>query len=121
MERPEGLFVFVRSDRAWSGENDLKRARTEKTTAKTGWSSTRCCPFRSVFARIRVVAVSGATQWFTVNTAVGYLSASDKRVIVGLGRDAMAKLIEMRWPSGIIQKIENVRADQMLTVDEIVP
>jgi hypothetical protein len=72
-------------------------------------------------ARIRVVAVGGATQWFTVNTAVGYLSASDKRVIVGLGRDEIVRLIEVRWPSGIIQKIENVRADQMLTVDEMVP
>ena len=37
-------------------------------------------------ARIKVVSASGLTQYFTVNTAVGYLSASDKRVIAGLGQ-----------------------------------
>src|SRR5260370_9761491 len=35
-------------------------------------------------AGIKVVSGSGLTQYFTVNTAVGYLSASDKRVIAGL-------------------------------------
>ena len=38
--------------------------------------------------RVKVVTASGLTQYFTVNTAVGYLSASDKRLLVGLGNDA---------------------------------
>lgn len=65
-------------------------------------------------ARIKVVSASGLTQYFTVNTAVGYLSASDKRILAGLGRDASAKLIEIRWPSGIVQKFEDVKARQYL-------
>ena len=69
-------------------------------------------------ARIRVVSSSGLTQYFTVNTAVGYLSASDKRVIVGLGADPVAKTIEVRWPSGIVQKFENVKARQYLKAVE---
>jgi len=69
-------------------------------------------------SRVKVVSASGLTQYFTVNTAVGYLSASDKRLIVGLGRDATAKLIEIRWPSGVIQKFENVKAGQMLKAVE---
>jgi hypothetical protein len=69
-------------------------------------------------ARIKIVSASGLAQYFTVNTAVGYLSASDKRVIAGLGKDATAKLIEIRWPSGIIQKLENVKAGQYLKAVE---
>ena len=69
-------------------------------------------------SRVKVVSASGLTQYFTINTAVGYLSASDKRLIVGLGADSMAKLVEIRWPSGIVQKFENVKAGQMLKVTE---
>jgi hypothetical protein len=69
-------------------------------------------------ARVRVVSASGLTQYFTVNTAVGYLSASDKRLVVGLGSDVTAKLVEIRWPSGTIQRLENVKAGQFLRVTE---
>src|SRR6266567_8236127 len=69
-------------------------------------------------ARLKIVSASGFVQYFTVNTAVGYLSASDRRVIAGLGDDPIAKLIEIRWPSGIVQKFENVKARQMLKAVE---
>lgn len=69
-------------------------------------------------ARVKIVSASGTTQYYTVNTAVGYLSASDKRVIAGLGDDTTAKLIEIRWPSGIVQKFENVKARQFLKAVE---
>ena len=67
---------------------------------------------------VKVVSASGLSQSFTVNTAVGYLSASDKRLLVGLGSDATAKLVEIRWPSGIVQRFENVAARQTLTAKE---
>jgi enediyne biosynthesis protein E4 len=69
-------------------------------------------------AKIKVVSATGLAQYFTVNTAVGYLSGSDKRVIAGLGDDSLAKLIEIRWPSGIIQKFENIKARQYLRAVE---
>jgi len=72
-------------------------------------------------SRVKVVSASGLTQYFTVNTAVGYQSVSDKRLIVGLGADSTAKLVEIRWPSGIVQRLENVKAGQMLKVTEAVP
>lgn len=68
--------------------------------------------------RVKVVSASGHTQHFTVSTAVGYLSASDGRVFVGLGDDASAKLVEIRWPSGIVQTLENVKAGEVITVRE---
>jgi enediyne biosynthesis protein E4 len=69
-------------------------------------------------SRIKVISASGLTQFFTVNTATGYLSASDKRISVGIGGDSVAKMIEITWPSGIVQKFENVKAGQMLKAVE---
>lgn len=37
----------------------------------------------------------------------------------GLGLDTAAKTIEIHWPSGTLQILENVRADQILQVDEL--
>jgi enediyne biosynthesis protein E4 len=68
--------------------------------------------------RVKVVSASGSSQYFTVSTAVGYLSASDKRVSVGLDRDSTATLVEIRWPSGAVQKFEHVKAGQMLVATE---
>jgi hypothetical protein len=69
-------------------------------------------------ARIRVVAESGLQQWATVSTASSYLSSNDKRVHFGLGKDRIARLIEITWPDGRVEKIENVKANQFLTVRE---
>ena len=68
--------------------------------------------------RVKVVSASGLIQYFTVNTAVGYLSASDKRLIVGLDRDSTAKVVEIRWPSGVVQTFENIKARQVLVATE---
>ncbi|PYQ02692.1 MAG: RNA-binding protein [Acidobacteria bacterium] len=68
--------------------------------------------------RVKTVAASGRTQYHTVTTAGSYLSASDKRLLIGLGTDEQLSLIEVRWPSGTVQTLENVRADQILTVKE---
>jgi hypothetical protein len=64
------------------------------------------------------LTTSVGSQFATVSTAGSYLSASDKRAYFGLGTAAVAKSIRIQWPSGIIQTLENVRADQILKVDE---
>ena len=69
--------------------------------------------------RVKVVTRRPAlTQYFTVNTAAGYLSASDKRLLVGLGADVTAGLVEIRWPSGIVQTFEHVSAGHTLIATE---
>ena len=64
------------------------------------------------------LTTSTGSQYLTVTPAGSYLSSSDKRAHFGLGSDATVNLIEIRWPSGIIQKLEHVHGDQILTVDE---
>jgi hypothetical protein len=68
-------------------------------------------------AVIKLITSAGP-QYVTVTPAGSYLSSSDKRAHFGLGTDTIASLIEIRWPSGIIQKLENVHGDQTLTVEE---
>jgi len=69
-------------------------------------------------ARVKVVTTSGLTQYATVTTAAGYLSASDRRLIVGLGGDTTATLVEIRWPSGAVSRYEHVKAGQFLEAIE---
>ena len=69
-------------------------------------------------SRVKVSSGSGRTQYFTVTTAVGYLSASEKRLTVGLGADASATRVEIRWPSGIVQTFERVKAGETLVANE---
>ena len=71
--------------------------------------------------RVKIVGDSGFTQYYTVNTAGSYLSASDRRVLAGLGADEKVKLIEARWPSGAVQRVENVKAGQWLNLVEPTP
>jgi len=71
----------------------------------------------AIGAEVRVVT-GRITQIATVTTASSYLSSSDKRVHFGLGTETAAATVEIRWPSGIRQTLKNVRADQILQVDE---
>jgi hypothetical protein len=70
----------------------------------------------AIGAEVTVDTAQGK-QLATVTTAGSYLSSSDKRVQFGLGRETVAK-VEIRWPSGIVQTLKEVRADQIVRVDE---
>jgi hypothetical protein len=94
--------------------NDGGNRKNWITIETTGKKSNR----DGIGCKVKVVSASGLTQYFTVNTAVGYLSASDKRLLVGLGNDPVAKLVEIRWPSGSVQRFENVKANQRLKATE---
>jgi len=69
-------------------------------------------------AQLHLVSESGASQYATVTTGGSYFSASDKRVHFGLGGDKTVRSLEIRWPSGIRQVLENVPADRIVTVQE---
>jgi enediyne biosynthesis protein E4 len=69
-------------------------------------------------ATVKLTGESGRVQYNHATTAVGYASASDKRVHFGLGTDRTAREVEIRWPSGIKQVLRNVRAGQVLEAKE---
>ena len=68
-------------------------------------------------ARIKVVTKSSA-QYNHMTTSCGYASSSAGPVHFGLGAKAAADLVEIRWPSGIVQSMKDVPADQVVHVKE---
>jgi enediyne biosynthesis protein E4 len=68
-------------------------------------------------ALIKVVTSAGA-QYNHMTTSVGYASSSYGPVHFGLGKDSKAKWIEIHWPSGIVQTLQDVAGDRLLSVKE---
>lgn len=60
---------------------------------------------------------AGGKQWQMLRSGSSYCSQSDLALTFGLGRDTAAT-VEIDWPSGAVQKLGNLPADQFLTVDE---
>jgi hypothetical protein len=50
-----------------------------------------------------------------------YCSASDPRLLFGLGAIAKIEEVEVRWPSGKISTLKNITANQYLTITESAP
>ena len=71
----------------------------------------------AIGAEVKLVTAK-QSQYAIVTTASSYLSSSDKRLHFGLGPEVTAKEIEIRWPSGIVQTLRNVAADQLLKIEE---
>jgi len=69
-------------------------------------------------ALIKVVTTAGA-QYNHMTSSVGYASSSYGPVHFGLGKDAKAKWIEIHWPSGIVQTLQDVGGDRVLSVKEV--
>jgi enediyne biosynthesis protein E4 len=69
-------------------------------------------------ARIKVVTGSGRSLYNHVTTSVGFMSSSDRRAHFGLGADTKLDFVEIRWPSGILQRIERPAVDQIMRIEE---
>jgi len=89
---------------------------------RNGWIAIRARGRKSnrdgIGAVVKVTSASGLVQYHTINTTAGYLSASDKNLVVGLGTDRYARSIEIRWPAGGIQRLENVPAGKTVEIVE---
>lgn len=68
--------------------------------------------------RLIITDASGKRRVFDASNAGSYLSASDNRILIGLGDVAAVKTIEIRWTSGTIQKIENPQINRYHTIKE---
>ena len=68
-------------------------------------------------ARIKCVA-GGHAQIDEVRSGGSYASQSDLRVHFGLGSATKADALEIRWPSGQIDALKDVPANQVVFVEE---
>jgi enediyne biosynthesis protein E4 len=64
------------------------------------------------------VTAGGETQSEMLRSGSSYLSASELVLTFGLARHGKADAVEIRWPSGQVDKLSNMEAGQTVTVTE---
>jgi hypothetical protein len=62
--------------------------------------------------------ITALNQTYEVQTASSYLAASDPSVLIGLGQAKVVPRLEVRWPRGAVQVLENVKSNQVLSIVE---
>ncbi len=110
------LVVTSNDGPAWVLRNETPNHNHWITLKLVGVKSNR----DGIGAQVEAETDAGK-QYATVTTASSYESSSDRRVHFGLDTAGVVKVIRIRWPSGIVQTLENVKADQFLTVPEPAP
>jgi enediyne biosynthesis protein E4 len=70
----------------------------------------------AIGARI-LVRYGKNVQAQTVLSQSSYISSNDPRLHFGLGAEAVAD-IEIHWPNGLAERLKNIPADQLVTVQE---
>ncbi len=93
--------------------NEIKTANHWLSLNLVGYKSNR----DAIGAEVKVTTQHGS-QLGIVTTSGSYLSSGDKRLHFGLGSDDVAQTVEIRWPSGIVQKLTNVRGGRTVQIDE---
>ena len=68
-------------------------------------------------ARVKIIS-GDLTQIGEVYSGGSYLSQSDLRVHFGLEKRTNIDLIEVHWPSGMVDRVTNVGANKILTIKE---
>ena len=68
-------------------------------------------------SRIKLFA-GGKLQTAQKKSTTGYLSQNDSRIHFGLLKNETVEKIEIKWPSGKVQILNNIKVNQILTVKE---
>ena len=101
--------------------NDRPTLLHNRTANGNHWLRLRLAGSKSnrdaIGARVLVTA-AGRTQVAEVRSGGSYLSHHDLRLHFGLGPAARVERLEIRWPSGDVELLENLAADQFYVVSE---
>lgn len=60
----------------------------------------------------------GRKQWRRVKSGMSYCSQSERTVTFGLGRDESVDRVEIFWPSGLVEQMGRVQANQRILLRE---
>jgi hypothetical protein len=99
-----GPAVLLRND---GGANKSLRLRLAGTRSN-----------RNGFGAVVRVTVGSETQSAMAQSGGSYLSQSESILTFGLGKAAKADRVEVRWPSGRIDRLSNVSAGSVVTIQE---
>jgi enediyne biosynthesis protein E4 len=73
---------------------------------------------RSALGATVVVTAGGRRQARTVLSQSSYYSHDDLRLHFGLGAAAKADVVEVRWPTGVVETLKDVPARRVVTIRE---
>jgi hypothetical protein len=107
------IFIVNLNDRGVFLRNNKGNQNNWLMLKLTGTTSNR----DGIGARVKVTS-GGKVQTAQKKSTTGYLSQNDPRLHFGLAKNEMVDRIEIKWPSGKIQVLENIKANQILTVTE---
>jgi len=108
-----GAFVVNLGAPAYLLQNTTRNSNHWLAVSLKGTKSNR----DGIGARVEVTA-GGVTQTAQRVAGSGYLGQDDWRLHFGLGPASKAARVVVRWPSGITQTLEDVKADQIVTITE---
>ena len=69
-------------------------------------------------AKVSVILPDGTRLWQQVHSGSSYCSQSELPLTFGLGRNDKAERIEIEWPSGKVEKLANLAANQIYVIKE---
>jgi enediyne biosynthesis protein E4 len=107
--------------------NDVPRLVRCDSTLKHNWLKVRTIGTKSnrsgIGARLRCVAqIPGEakphSQIDEVRSGGGYFSQSDLRVHFGIGKAEKVDLLEIKWPSGTVDTLKDIKPNQVIYVKE---
>ncbi|MGH9650769.1 MAG: CRTAC1 family protein, partial [Terriglobales bacterium] len=73
---------------------------------------------RSGLGAVVTVSAGGEKQWQMMRSGSSYLSQSEQVLTFGLGNRDIADTVEVRWPSGTVDRLTSVKAGQWILVEE---
>ncbi|HTL43537.1 MAG TPA: CRTAC1 family protein [Vicinamibacterales bacterium] len=69
-------------------------------------------------AQVSITTTGGAKRWALVKTGSSYASQSELPITFGLGSDTSVAAIEVRWPTGKVDRVGITPAGQDVTIQE---
>ena len=91
----------------WGNRRNWLRIKTVGTTSNRD----------GIGAQVTVTA-GDDTQLREVRTGYSYLCSNDPRVFFGMSDQDTVASVKIRWPSGIVQSVENVPVNQEIVITE---
>ena len=101
-----GPAYLLRND----GGNQLRFARFKTVGAGSNRDG--------IGAKVTVFLPDGTKQWQVVHSGSSYCSQSELPLTFGLGRNNKIDRAEIEWPSGKVDKLTNLTANQLFVVKE---
>ena len=101
--------------------NDLPELLRADSSNQNNWLTIKTIGVKSnrngIGARIKCITEDGS-QIDEVRSGGSYYSQNDLRVHFGLGKNHRVKTVELKWPSGQVDTLTNILANQLIIVKE---